>query len=306
MKNFFCFIASIIFCGNAFCNDTDTTKKTNLYHINYPVIGIEIAAGTVSDLIAIIRIKNKPKISADELIFLNSKEQRDLISQIDRWSLRQKLTNRKFYKLISDYGMAPVILLPAFLVINKNIRKDWIDLLLMYTEGHTVTYTFYNYSFLGPTFQNRYRPITYYSEFTDEERMTGNNRNSFYSGHVATCAYSTFFMTKIYCDYHPNYGASKYLWYLAAAIPPALMGYARIRALDHFPSDDAVGLMLGAALGIIIPELHKHRYYKNLSLAMSTSPDDLGLSICWNFQHHHALNYMKANTKDKSNLKMYE
>jgi membrane-associated phospholipid phosphatase len=49
----------------------------------------------------------------------------------------------------------------------------------------------------------------------------------------------------------------KYLLYLAASVPPLLMGYARIRCLDHFPSDVAVGFGLGAIIDIVVPAFHK-------------------------------------------------
>lgn len=171
-------------------------------------------------------------------------------------------------------------------MIDKNIRKDWLHLLFMYVEGHIVTFTFYNYSPLGPFFQNRYRPAVYYPELGPDAQKNSNNRNSFYSGHVASCAYSTFFMVKVYCDYHPNIGALKYLLYLAASIPPLAIGYARIRSLDHFPSDVAVGFGLGAIIGIVIPALHKIPCSKYLSLGLSTSNDVVGLSICWKLQNH--------------------
>lgn len=288
-KNTFCIWIAVILCNVAFCNSADSTVKTKLYHVNYPVVGAIITGGMISDFFAISRIKDKTAITDEELLFLNSKAQRNLINPIDRWALNQNVSERNMYKKLSDFGMVPIILLPGFLALNKDIRRDWINLLLIYTEGHTVTFTFYNYSFLGPTFQNRFRPMTYYSEYSDADRKNGNNRNSFYSGHVATCAYSTFFMAKVYCDYHPDMGAAKYLWYLAATIPPVLMGYARVKALDHFPSDDAVGLALGAVIGIVIPQLHKYPCSKVLSLGMFTAPGGMGLNIRWNLPVQHFL-----------------
>jgi hypothetical protein len=161
-------------------------------------------------------------------------------------------------------------------MIDKNIRKDWLHILFMYVEGHTLTFTFYNYSPLGPYFQNRYRPAVYYPELGTDAQENSNNRNSFYSGHVASCAYSTFFMVKVYCDYHPEIGGMKYLLYLAASVPPLFMGYARIRSLDV-----AVGFGLGAVLGIVVPALHKKSISKHISLGLSTSSYSEGLSLCW-------------------------
>jgi membrane-associated phospholipid phosphatase len=111
-----------------------------------------------------------------------------------------------------------------------------------------------------------------------------NSRNSFFSGHVGSCAYSTFFMAKVYSDYHPELGAKKYLLYLAASVPPLVIGYARVRSLAHFPSDVAVGFGLGAVIGIVVPELHKNRKFKDFSLGMFSSPDGMGVSVGWNLQ----------------------
>jgi membrane-associated phospholipid phosphatase len=288
MKNIFCLLAALIICSSAFCNSADTTVKSvkiKRYHVNYPVVGSIIGVGMIGDFFAIHRLKNKATITDEELLFANTDQQKKLINSIDRWALKQNPSDRALWKGVSDYGQIGIFLLPTLLLIDKPIRKDWFDLLLMYVEGHTITFTFYNYSCLGPTFVNRYRPAVYYSELSTKDRENSNNRNSFYSGHVASCAYSTFFMAKVYCDYHPNIGAGKYLLYLAASVPPLIMGYARIGALAHFPSDGVVGFALGAIIGIVVPELHKNRKYDQLSFGMFTSPDSMGLSICWKLQN---------------------
>jgi len=288
-------MAVLFFCINVFCQSADSIVKPSVkikrYHVNYWVTGSIIGVGMVSDYFAIGRLKSKPKITSDELAFINTDQQKNLINSIDRWALKQNVSQRGLYTNISDYGEIVIFLLPSLLIIDKKIRKDWFDILLMYVEGHTITFSFYNYSPLGPTFQNRYRPFVYYAdspEITDDYRMNNNNsRNSFFSGHVGSCAYSTFFMAKVYCDYHPDLGAKKYLLYLAASVPPAIIAFARIKALAHFPSDVAVGFGLGAIIGIVIPELHKNRRFKDFSLGMFTSPDGMGLSVGWNMANNH-------------------
>jgi len=292
MKKTFWLAAALIFSTGVFSQPADTTVKTKghvkVYRVNYYVTGSIIAVGMAGDYFAIGRLKSKPKITPDELAFINTDQQKNLINSIDRWALKQNPNDRDLYKKISDYGEIGIFLLPSLLMIDKKIRKDWLDLLLMYVEGHTVTFSFYNYSPLGPTFVNRYRPFVYYSsaELTPDYRMNNNNtRNAFFSGHVGSCAYSTFFMVKVYCDYHPEMGAAKYLLYLAASVPPLAIGYARIRALDHFPSDVAVGFGLGAVIGIVVPALHKMPCSKYLSVNMSSSSDAVGVSLCWKIDH---------------------
>lgn len=265
------------------CQLPDSTGRIKRYHVNYFTTSAVIAAGLATDAFAISRIKNKPGLTDDEILALNP----GAINSIDRWALHQDPGNYKMYSRLSDEIEPPLFLiLPALLGFDKKIpKKDWLDIFMMYAEGHTITFTFYNYSWLGPTFQNRLRPLTYYTQLPISARKDGGNRNSFYSGHTASVAFTTFFVTKVYCDYHPDLGAVKYLLYTAALIPPVAMGYLRVRALAHFPSDDMVGLSLGAALGIIIPELHKVNY-KGITVAMSSAPETLGLSICWTPPEH--------------------
>ncbi len=295
VKKTICALVALILCVNVYCSSNDSTAKkatkVKVYRINYFVEGAIIAVGMAGDLFAIPRLKSKPSLTEEELTFVNSDQQKNLINTMDRWSLKQSTSNRTMWKKISDDGEIGIFLLPSLLMIDKNIRKDWLHLLFMYVEGHTITFTFYNYSPLGPWFQNRLRPAVYYPELGFDAQKNSNNRNSFFSGHVASCAYSTFFMVKVYCDYHPNIGAAKYLLYLAASVPPLFIGYARIRSLDHFPSDVAVGFGLGAIIGIVVPALHKIPCSKYLSLGLSTSPEAVGVSLRlkWPDKQHAAL-----------------
>jgi membrane-associated phospholipid phosphatase len=129
--------------------------------------------------------------------------------------------------------------------------------------------------------------VVYYNEIAVEDKNIGYNRSSFYSGHVASVTYTSFFMAKVYSDYHPEIGANKYLLYAAALVPSAAMGYMRVKALDHFPSDCMVGFMLGATVGIAVPEFHKF-HNKDISIGMFSSPEGTGLTLRWNFSDGHA------------------
>ena len=120
----------------------------------------------------------------------------------------------------------------------------------------------------------------YYDQLSYDEKKSGENRNSFYSGHVATVAASTFFMAKVYSDYNPGIGNNKYLLYGAATIPPLILGYCRVKALKHFPSDVAVGIGMGALVGIIVPELHRF-HEKDISLGLYSSSEATGIAMTW-------------------------
>lgn len=253
------------------------------YHVNYCTGSIIIAAGLGTDAFAISRIKDKPDLTMGELQALNPAA----LNPIDRWALHQNPNGYKNYSKLSDEIEPPLFtILPALLGLDKKIpKKEWLDILFMYIEGHTITFTFYNYSWLGPTFQNRFRPLTYYSQLPLADRLNGGNRNSFYSGHTASVAFTSFFVAKVYCDYHPDLGFGKYLIYTAALVPPVVMGYFRVRALAHFPSDDLVGLTLGTMVGILVPAVHKANI-KGVAFNLFSTPQATGLDVCWTLPDH--------------------
>jgi hypothetical protein len=300
MRKIFLLLTALIFSVNTYSQSTDSIKavepsaRVKMYHVNYPIVSVIIGGGMVADVLGVKRIRNKPSLTLADITYLSSPGQVAKINSIDRWGLRQKASDREKFEKLSNNGLAGMVFLPCLLLFDKKIQKDWGDLLLIYVEGHTLTLTNYCYNYVGPTFIERYRPRTYYSEFTDAARESGENRNSFYSGHVASTAYSTFFMAKVYSDYHPDLSTGgKVLIYSAATLPPLLMAYWRTKALAHFPTDNAVGLVFGAAIGILVPQLHKNHVKSNVSLGMFSSPEGMGLTVNWNLSNKHLLAAIK-------------
>ncbi len=257
-------------------NSPPVDSSFHPYRVNYWVTGSIIGVGAMGNYFGTKYILSKEEVSLIEMEALN----KTIINRFDAWALKLDPAEIDAYGRYSDYTMITAIVLPVFLIADKKIRHDWLDILLMYMEVMTITTNIYEWSFFGPTFQNRIRPVCYYDQLSFDEKKSGDNRNSFYSGHVATVAASSFFMTKVYCDYHPELGNKKYLLYAAATIPPFLLGYFRIKALRHFPSDVMVGTTIGALCGILIPEIHRFRS-KKLSLGLYSSPEATGLSLRW-------------------------
>jgi membrane-associated phospholipid phosphatase len=246
------------------------------YHVNYWVTGPICGVGLSTNLLGISQVLHKEEVSQLEIQGLN----RGIINSIDNWALKQDPSKMDAAENYSDYTLTMSVVLPALLMFDKQIRQDWFDVLLMYVETMSITTNIYEWSFLGPTFQNRLRPVTYYDQLTYDQRKTGNNRNSFYSGHVASVAASTFFLVKVYSDYNPGIGDDKYLLYGAAMIPPLLLGYFRVKALKHFPSDIMVGIGVGILCGILIPELHRIQD-KTISLGLYSSSEATGITLTW-------------------------
>lgn len=264
---------SIFLVEQAYAQTSDTLFHP--YHVNGWVSGSIMVVGLTANALGIPLVMNKAVITQVELDALN----KNVINNIDRTSLHQDPSQMKTYENYSTYSIPIMVLLPSLLLFDKQIRNDWVDVLLMYMETMSITPNIYEWSPLGPTFQNRFRPVTYYTQLTTD-RTSGNNRNSFYSGHVATVSASTFFMVKVYSDFNPQIGANKYLLYGAATIPPLILGYFRVKALKHFPSDVLVGMGVGALCGIIIPEFHRLDD-KGIKLGMFSSPEATGITLAW-------------------------
>lgn len=253
-------------------------KRPHLYRMNYWTNWGFTLAATAGNLYAIPNlIQGKSHITDAELAGVNP----DALNGIERWALKQDPTRAEQIDRSTDYLLQGIILSAATLGFDKGIRKDALRLFTMFAETHAVTFSLYNFSFFGPTFQNKYRPIVYYTEVDPLTRKEGNNKNSMYSGHTASAAATTFFMAKVYNDYHPEFSSGKkYMIYGLAAIPPLVEGYFRVKALKHFPSDVLMGFLIGATCGVAVPEMHRFKR-QAVKYSLIATPAGPGVCLTW-------------------------
>lgn len=180
----------------------------------------------------------------------------------------------------SDIFLNSSIVSPILLALDKQIRKDWFPLLGMYLVTHAVNNTI----FLGAVSTvRRVRPLAYNAELPVEERSGEGRTNSFYSGHVSNAAASTFFIAKVFTDYHHIRGWKRIGIYTIAAVPPIMVGHFRLQAGRHFQSDVIVGFLVGATTGIVVPELHRVKKKANLTMSPVYSSDGLGVAVRYKF-----------------------
>jgi hypothetical protein len=261
--------------------------RAHLYRMNYWVSGGFSLAATAANIYAIPNlIKSKSELTDAELAGANP----DALNDFERWALHQDPSKAERIDKSTDYLLQGILASTVALGFDKAIRKDALRLLTMYVETHAVTFSIYNFSFFGPLFQNKLRPIVYYKDVGKEERRSGNNKNSQYSGHTASAAASTFFMAKVFNDYHPEFSSGKkYLIYGLAAIPPLVEGYYRVKALKHFPSDVLIGFVIGATCGVAVPEMHRFKR-QAIKYSVIATPVGPGISLSWTpgAKHHAA------------------
>jgi membrane-associated phospholipid phosphatase len=175
------------------------------------------------------------------------------------------------------YGSMP---LPLFLLLDKKIRRDAGKVSLLYLEAMAITGTIYTSSSM---LFDRFRPYTYNPDVDMDFKMRGGSRNSFFAGHVALVGTSTFFMAKVLSDYHPE-SKAKWAYYTVAAAATGMTGYLRHKGGRHFPSDILLGAAVGTFSGIMIPNFHKNKIFKdpNISVLPFTG-ESHGLAFVYKF-----------------------
>jgi membrane-associated phospholipid phosphatase len=104
----------------------------------------------------------------------------------------------------------------------------------------------------------RPRPTVYDVPASTPEITSAGSYQAFYSGHTSTAfaagmAYATTFALR-----HPD-SRSRGQVFGVAGVAAGTVGVLRVLAGQHFPSDVIAGALVGTALGLAIPRLHRRR-----------------------------------------------
>lgn len=157
--------------------------------------------------------------------------------------------------------------LPLTLLIDERTRQDWKTLGVMYGE---VLILQSGLEAIAKGLVHRTRPYAYDPNTPTENRTSKDARISFYSGHTSITAASCFFLAKVFSDY-PFSRTTKTIAWSAAAIYPAVVGFLRVDSGHHFRTDVLAGYAVGAAIGYLVPTLHRALDGKNASAGGSVT-----------------------------------
>jgi len=249
---------------------------SDVYKVNPWIDGAITLEATGTNALGMRMVDRKNPLDSTEISLLDVND----INAFDRSATQQDASYIYRAWEISDIGMRGSFLLPLLLVLDKEIRQDWAPVLLLFLQSEAVVGNLFSWG--AAIHIDRIRPLVYHPDVPYEDKTFKRNKNSFYSGHTSTSATASFFVAKVYCDYHPELGNKKFIFYGLALIPPVFTGYYRYKGMKHFPTDVLTGLAVGAATGILIPHLHKHRKNKNLSF-MPVAGRYTGLAVNWEF-----------------------
>jgi membrane-associated phospholipid phosphatase len=236
----------------------ETKERPKQVYTLKPGVDIPVTAiGTGWSLFAFTQIYNKDASDPESILALKKSN----VNSFDRWAIRPYSKRLDEISYLPFYASMP---LPVLFLFDHRMRKDMGKLSFMYLEAMSVTGLLYT----GSTyFTNRYRPYVYSEETELDQRTRGGGKNSFYAGHVALVATSTFFMAQVYADYYPE-SKIKWVFYGIATAATGTTAWLRHRGGQHFPSDLILGVAQGTLTGLLVPRLHRTRLIKNPNLSI--------------------------------------
>jgi len=233
------FLLAILVCP---CKVWSQNTYKLKYHVDVPVVALGLGSFTSSYIIG----KDKAAPSPQQITVLNKDDiWRFDRSAADNWSPQ--------CGKVSDALLYSSIAMPGLLFMNKNVRKERRMVGMMWAETMLLSA---GVTCLVKEVSNRYRPFVYNESASADIKESKDARMSFFSGHTSLAASSTFFMAKVYSDLNPNSRWKPLVWTSAATLP-AIVGTLRYCAGKHYPTDILVGYVTGAAIGYLVPHLHK-------------------------------------------------
>lgn len=233
-------LAAIMFTASAFSLMAQDSIEP--YKVNYPIIGSIILVGAGTSAYTFHRIYDKPGLSIEQLAMLD----RTSINKFDR-----NATNHYSHGALTANRLLTTTsaVIPAFLFIDKNIRKDAGTVSLMYMEAMSMSHLVYG---LTAAFTDRKRPYVYNADAPVEVRTGTRGQSSLYAYLPMLTATTSVFSAKVWSDYHPHSKLKPLVWTAAgtAIVTSNLLSYY---SGDAHPTDLIMGTALGAATGYLVP-----------------------------------------------------
>lgn len=208
--------------------------------------GVLLGTGILTSGLGIFLEKKVPTLTLTDINKLSI----DRLPRFDHYPTR--VYSKKAHQFSNMTGLASIAY-PAVALWDQWGEGNEGKILLIGLEGALLNVGLMN---ITKMLTRRPRPYVYNDAISLELKTDKNSRYSFFSGHTSTSAYFTFMGAQMFNDINPDSNKKGLVWSTAAVLP-LLTAYGRVRAGKHFPSDVVVGYCVGAALGILIPKLHK-------------------------------------------------
>ena len=194
---------------------------------------------------------------------------------IDRVAVTQKVESSA--SALSNFGLYAAIGYAAIDSIATGFREDsrqaaLVDVII-YGESLALTASVTN---LAKMAVRRPRPIAYINAIAHKNDPTYRNVDtdsslSFFSGHTATLAAATGTATYLAFTRSPH-SVRPWLTLAGGTMLTAFVGYERVRAGAHFPTDVIAGAFAGAGIGVLVAHLHREDTAKQRRVWIGFTP----------------------------------
>ena len=180
------------------------------------------------------------------------------IAALDRgdiWSVDRLATRKRDRTalIISDVTGYGATVLPLSLLASALVRDNAGDAGLLYVQAALLNG---GLTQLVKNTARRTRPYAYNPDVALSRKRVKDARRSFFSGHTSNAAVNSFFTAQVYSDFYPDREQRGWVW-VSAAVLPAVTGATRVLSGNHFWTDVAVGYVVGAGIGVLVPQLYR-------------------------------------------------
>ena len=152
---------------------------------------------------------------------------------------------------VASYGS---VFGPAALYIDADVRRSGGEVAALFGQATVLNAGITN---LIKNTVARRRPYVRSGEQPEAFRLQRDGQRSFFSGHTSNAATNAFLAAAVYRDFHPQDRRGRTVVWASAITLPLITGIARVMAGVHYPSDVIVGYLVGAGIGLLVPELHR-------------------------------------------------
>ncbi|MBU0551443.1 phosphatase PAP2 family protein [Myxococcota bacterium] len=195
------------------------------------------------------------------------------LNALDRHFAQRDNASKATYADLSNYAVLPLTgLLIGADLLSRPLQGQgealWTDATL-YAEALILNAALNN---LVKIAVRRPRPYTHQPGFHSEGV---DDALSFYSGHTSSVA--ALGATASYLAF-TRHGWARGRWTLGGGVlMTAVMGWMRVGARKHFPSDVITGALMGGAVGLLVP--HLHRRQAQITHVQDVEGRPIGLSL---------------------------
>jgi membrane-associated phospholipid phosphatase len=234
----------LLFSLTILSNISFSQTNTNPFKIDYGTEAVLLGIGAATSVATLAIQLNADPLTLEQIEALDKNN----VNSFDRPTIGPFQSDP-----LGDVLLYSSYLLFLTFLANENAQDNFGDLALMYSE---VLLLNVGINGIVKGLSKRTRPYVYDSLSPLEQTTKIDSRLSFFSGHTSTTASNYFFTASVLNEYITNSTTKTLIWSVAVIIP-AITGFSRVNTHWHFPTDVIVGYIVGAAIGYLVPLIHK-------------------------------------------------